>query len=84
MSQFEKLLQRIHSLDKNLRFEELQKILEHFGYSMDGPGGGSSHKTFRKPGAPPITIPKNSPIKRTYVEMVRDVVESEENDDEND
>ena len=30
MSQFDKLLQRIRSLDKNLRFEELQKILERF------------------------------------------------------
>ena len=81
MSQFDKLLQRIESLDKNMRFEELQKVLEHYGYSMYGPASGSSHKTFRKPGHNPIPIPQHSPIKRTYVEMVRDVVESEESDE---
>ena len=29
MSQFDKLLQRIKSLDKNLRFDEIRKILEN-------------------------------------------------------
>ena len=48
MSQFDKLLQRIRSLDKNMRFEELQKVLEHYGYTMSGPASGSSHKSFRK------------------------------------
>ena len=57
MSKFEKLIQRIYSLDKNLRFEELKKILEFYGYKMYGPSGGSSHKTFRKTGKQPITIP---------------------------
>ena len=47
MSQFAKLLQRIRSLDKNMRFDELKKVLEYYGYSMSGPAGGSSHKTFR-------------------------------------
>jgi predicted RNA binding protein YcfA (HicA-like mRNA interferase family) len=50
---------------------------------MKGPAGGSSHKTFRKPGQYPITIPQHEPIKRIYVEMVRDIVESEESDNEN-
>ena len=45
MSQFDKLLQRIRSLDKNMRFEELQKVLEHYGYTMyGGPAGGSSQQ----------------------------------------
>ena len=48
MSQFDKLLQRIRALDKNMRFEELQKVLEHYGYTMSGPASGSSHKSFRK------------------------------------
>ena len=84
MSQFDKLLQRIRSLDNNLRFEELQKVLEHYNYTMRGPTGGSSHRSFRKPGFPTITIPQHSPILRAYVEKVRDIVEREENDDEND
>ena len=83
MSQFDKLLQRIRSLDKNLRFEELQKVLEHYGYTMYGPSGGSSHKSFRKPGRTTITIPQHIPIKRAYVEEVKAIVESEEKSDEN-
>ena len=82
MSQFDKLLQRIRSLDKNMRFDELKKVLEHFGFTMSGPAGGSSHKTFRKAGCYPITIPQHEPIKKTYIEMVRDIVESEENNAE--
>ena len=33
MSQFDKLLQRIRVLDKNLRFEELKKVLEHYDHN---------------------------------------------------
>ena len=83
MSQFDKLLQRIRELDKNMRFEELQKVLEHYGYTMSGPASGSSHKSFRKMGKATITIPQHNPIKRAYVEEVKAIVESEENDDEN-
>ncbi len=77
MSSWEKLLARILSIDKDLRFEELRKVLEEYGYSMRAPRSGSSHYTFRKAGCPPITIPKHEPIKKVYVEMVRDVVEGE-------
>lgn len=82
MSQFGKLLQRIRSLDKGMRFDELKRVLEHYGYTMSGPASGSSHKTFRKAGCFPITIPQHEPIKKIYVEMVRDVVESEEGNEE--
>ena len=82
MSRFDKLLQRIKSLDKNMRFEELKKVLDYYGYTMSGPAGGSSHKSFRKKGKSTITIPQHNPIKRTYVEEVKAIVESEENDDE--
>ncbi len=80
MSQFDKLLQKIKSLDKNLRFDEIRKVLEYHGYTMNAPASGSSHKTFRKPGCQPITIPTHEPVKRIYVVMVKEVVESEEND----
>ena len=83
MSQFDKLLQRIKSLDKSMRFDELRKVLEAYGYIMSGLGSGSSHKTFRKLGYQPITIPIHEPIKRVYVIMVKEAVESEENDEEN-
>ena len=77
MSKWEKLLTRIRTLSKDLRFDELRKVLESYGYKMNAPKKGSSHYTFRKPGCQPITIPKHEPIKRTYVEMVKQVVESE-------
>lgn len=50
MSKWEKLLARITSLSKDLRFEELRRVLESCGYTMHAPRGGSSHYTFRKPG----------------------------------
>ena len=80
MSQWDKLLGRIMSLSKDMRFDELRKVLESCGYTMSAPKGGSSHYTFRKPGCMPITIPKHEPIKKVYVEMVRSVVESEVSD----
>ncbi len=80
MSQFYKLLQRIRSMDKNLRFDELRKVLEFYDYVMDGPANGSSHKTFRQKGRTPITIPFNTPVKIAYVKKVRDAIESEEFD----
>ena len=58
-------------------------MLEHYVYTMSGPAGGSSHKSFRKPGKHTITIPQHNPIKRAYVEEVRAVVESEDESDEN-
>jgi predicted RNA binding protein YcfA (HicA-like mRNA interferase family) len=77
MSKWDKLLQKIYSLSKDLRFDELRKVLESYGYEMNAPRGGSSHYTFRKKGCQPITIPKHEPIKKVYVELVKRVVESE-------
>ena len=78
MSQWDKLLDKVRRLSPDLRFEELKKILESYGYVMSAPKGGSSHYTFRKAGYPPITIPKHKPIKKVYIEKVREVVEREE------
>ncbi len=83
MSKWDKLIARICNLSKDIRFDELRKVLESLGYEMTSPRSGSSHYTFRKQGCMPITIPKHEPIKKIYVEMVKQVVESEANDDEN-
>ena len=69
------LLNKILSLSKDMRFQELKKVLEYYGYQMTAPSSGSSHYTFRKSGKNPITIPKHEPIKKIYVEMVRKIVE---------
>lgn len=78
MSTFDKLLEKIKNLDNNLRFDELRKVLENYGYVMTAPRSGSSHYTFRKKGKSNITIPKHDPIKKAYVLLVKAVVESEE------
>lgn len=82
MSKWEKLLERICSLSADIRFDELKKVLESYGYIMAAPKSGSSHCTFRKAGCSPITIPKHKIIKKVYVELVKAVVESEAKKDE--
>ena len=82
MSKWDKLIARICNLSKDLRFNELRKVLESYGYEMNAPRSGSSHYTFRKQGSTPITIPKHEPIKKMYVEKVRQIVESEVQSDE--
>ena len=75
---------RILTLSNDLRYEELKKVLEEYGYTVKQPKSGGSHYTFRKPGCMPITIPKHEPIKKVYVEMVKEVVESERDRNEED
>ena len=82
MSKWDKLITCICNLSKDLRFDELRKVLESYGYEMNAPRSGGSHYTFRKQGCMPITIPKHEPIKKVYVEMVRQIVESEAKNDE--
>ena len=77
MSKWDKLLEKICSLSRDLRFDELRRVLESYGYTINAPRSGSSHYTFRKSGCQPITIPKHEPIKKVYVEMVKQIVESE-------
>ena len=82
MSKWDKLLARIQTLSTDLRFDELRKVLESYWYEMKIPKSGSSHYTFRKSGCQPITIPKHEPIKKVYIEMVKQIVESEMGNDE--
>ena len=83
MSQFDKLLSRINALDNNMRFDEVRKVLETCGYKMGAPKSGSSHRTFRKTGCKPITIPTHEPIKRVYIIMVKEAIENDEQNEEN-
>jgi len=74
MSQWDKLIAAILAKDKNLRFEDLKKALVRIGYTIDQTRGGSSHYTFRKAGAMPLTIPKQQPLNRAYIELVSEAV----------
>lgn len=46
MSKWDKLIARICGLSKDLRFHELRKVLESYGYELNAPKSGSSHYTF--------------------------------------
>ena len=74
MAAFNKLMQKVLDKHKGLRFEDLEKVLTYIGYKMGKPRGGSSHRTFRKAGYPPVTIPDKSPINSVYVNIVRNVL----------
>ena len=74
MSKWDKLIRKIMSLSKDVRFDELRKILISYGYEEKQPSHGSSHHSFRKKGKNTITIPKHEPIKITYVILVKNVI----------
>ncbi|MBP3327203.1 MAG: type II toxin-antitoxin system HicA family toxin [Coprococcus sp.] len=82
MSKWDKLLKNICTLSKDIRFDELCRVMRSYGYEMNSPRGGSSHYIFRKKGCIPVTIPKHEPIKKVYVEMVKRIIESEVKNDE--
>lgn len=83
MSKWDKLIHRLLSLDKDMRFDELCRILESYGYTMTAPSGSGSHAVFRKKGKNSITIPRHRSVKKIYIELVKEIVE-EENRHEND
>lgn len=78
MSQWDKLLSKLKEMPNEMRFEELAKILEKYGYIYKETKGGSSHCTFRKKGKNPITIPRHGKISKVYIEKVKEIVEQEE------
>lgn len=75
MSKWEKLIQEILKVNKNLRFEDLAKALIKIGYTQHQPKSGSSHYTFRKQGCTPITLPRHTPMNKAYIELVKEAVE---------
>lgn len=70
------------SLENDIRFEEIVKVMQEFGYEVVQPRNGSSHYLFIKPGCNRIVIPKHKPIKKVYVKMIRQIVEEEMHKDE--
>lgn len=76
MSQWEKLVAEILNKGPNLRFDELYKALLKIGYTVDQPKSGSSHYTFRKAGHMPITLPRQVPVKRVYVQLIAEAVKT--------
>lgn len=67
MSKLEKLLQKIKNNPKQVRFDELDKILTRAGFERRQPRGGSSHYYYTK-GTLKISVPYRQPyILTAYV-----------------
>ncbi|HAG10905.1 MAG TPA: toxin HicA [Desulfotomaculum sp.] len=67
MSKLEKLLQKIKNNPKQVRFDELDRILTRAGFERRQPGSGSSHYYYTK-GPLMISVPYRQPyILTTYV-----------------
>ena len=79
-----KLLKDILQNPKNVRFEDLDNLLKEMGYEVKQRRRGSSHYNYRKEGEDLIiTIPKDQPVKVTYVKLVIKRLNLEEYYDEN-
>jgi len=78
-----KLVEKILRNPREVKFEELQRLLEGVGFVCRQPSGGSSHYTFRKPGSYPITVPKKKPVNQAYVKSIIKQLNLEEWYDEN-
>ncbi len=79
MSKHEKLLKSIRNNPSNVKFENLQKLLLHYGFTERQPRSGSSHFTYTK-NETIITIPKKKPVNKIYVKQVLKLIDEMEND----
>ncbi|PSR21880.1 MAG: toxin HicA [Sulfobacillus thermosulfidooxidans] len=78
MSQWEKLLARIHNNPKTVTFHELDKLLQRAGYTRRQPRRGSSHYVYTK-GHRVLTVPKHSPyVKECYVREALKILDEED------
>ena len=78
MSKKDKLIEAIKNNPKNVKFEDLKKILEDIGYISINRGG--SHYLFTRKGSLSLTIPYKRPVKIIYVKQVIRIIEEEENE----
>jgi len=82
LKKLKKLLERIRNNPKHVRFEELDKILSHYGFTKRQSSKGTSHYYYIK-GEKLLSVPFHKPhIKATYVERAIELLEGEINDDE--
>jgi len=72
VSKKQKLYQRILSDPKDLRFEELEKIILACEYVLDHTTG--SHAIYAKQGSPTLTIPRKTPVKSYLIKQVLDAI----------
>ena len=65
MSKRDKLLKAMKNNPKDVRFEDLKKLLISYGYEAHNTGG--SHWVFRKDSCQDEVVPYKKPVKAYYV-----------------
>ncbi len=70
MSRIDKLVQKLLQFPKTMRFSEVKKILEHYGYEEVRIAG--SHHIFQKAGATLINVPtiRGREVKVEYLKAI--------------
>lgn len=80
MTKREKRLANMHNNPKNVRFEELDSLLNDFGFERKQPGGGSSHYLYIR-GTHRLTVPYKRPfIKQVYVKAALTMIDEINNE----
>ncbi len=79
-SRRQKLRTKIEQNPKNVRFEDLEKLLLAYGFTVRQPRGGSSHHYFQLKNAQgtlvQFTVPFNRPhVKPIYVKIVLEALD---------
>ena len=65
MTVTDKKLAAMRTNPRDWRIEDLQTVARRYGLTWEQPG--TSHVTFRAPGAGKLTVPARKPIKPVYV-----------------
>ncbi|MFD1425515.1 type II toxin-antitoxin system HicA family toxin [Kroppenstedtia sanguinis] len=65
MAGVKKLVQKMKNRPNGIRFNELEKVLNHYGYILVRSKG--SHHHFRNDEGDVLPVPKEHPIKAVYI-----------------
>ncbi len=75
MSKKQKLYKRILEKPKDFRFNELVKVIQDCGYTLDNVNG--SHYIYIHQDLQTLTIPNKTPVKSYLIDQVLDIVRNE-------
>ena len=74
MSQFDKLIQKVFD-EKDITYQEAEKILISLGYVARTPRSGCSHITFTKSPNQIITLVKTQkPLKKYLIRLIKEAI----------
>ncbi len=77
LSKIEKLFEKILRSPKEVRYDELVRVLIGLGY-VQRPGKGS-HTVFCHEELPAMTVPHHTPVKQAYILQVKEILKTYRN-----